>query len=242
MPENAQQPLDHLGRIIPVLYEDNHLLVVHKPAGLLVQQDKTGDWDLLRACKRYLKERYLKPGNVFLGLIHRLDRPVSGVVVLARTSKAAARISDQIRGRLVEKEYIALVSGKVEKSGTLIDHIVRGRFGSHIAPQGKRAELRYICRGSSSGASLVHIQLVTGRHHQIRVQFAHRGHPLLGDYRYAQRPRPFGREQIALHGLSYACRHPTKGEWMTFSCLPDSAWDEWRSLIHQNNWKKMSVE
>lgn len=224
--EQARPQIANAGQIVPVLYEDNHLLVVNKPTGLLVQKDSSGDPDLLTVCKYYLKERYKKPGNVYLGLVHRLDRPVSGTVVLARTSKAAARLSEQIRLRSVGKKYIALVEGEVPQQGVWVDNISRRKSQSFIDGSGKEAELRFTRRGFNNGVSLVEIILVTGRHHQIRVQFAHRGYPLLGDYRYNENARAFGEREIALHAAVYTCNHPTLQERMIFKCLPGTAWSE----------------
>ena len=230
--EQDKTQIADAGQIIPVLYEDNHLLVVNKPAGLLVQKDNSGDPDLLTLCKAYLKDRYKKPGNVYLGLVHRLDRPVSGTVVLARTSKAAARLSEQIRLRTVEKKYIALVEGEVPQQGVWVDNIRRRKSHSFIDENGKIAELRFIRKVYDGNISLVEIILVTGRHHQIRLQFAHRGHPLLGDYRYNDRAQPFGDREIALHAAAYCCSHPTRQEQMIFSCLPGMAWpNKYRALL-----------
>ena len=224
--EQTILPIDNAGQVIPVLYEDNHLLVVNKPPGLLVQKDNSGDLDLLTVCKSYLKERYRKPGNVYLGLVHRLDRPVSGTVVLARTSKAAARLSEQIRLRTVGKKYIALVEGEVPPQGVWVDNMSRRKSQSFIDDNGKKAELRFTRKACSGGVSLVEIILVTGRHHQIRLQFAHKGHPLLGDYRYNDRSQSFGEREIALHAAVYTCTHPTLKKEMIFKCLPGNAWAE----------------
>ncbi len=206
---------------IPVLYEDNHLLVVNKPAGMLIQEDRTGDLDLLRVCKQYLKEKYNKPGNVFLGLVHRLDRPVSGTVVFARTSKAAARLSEQIRNHKVEKVYLALVEGKVKREGEWTDYISRHKQHAVIDKErGKKASLFFKRRAYENNLSLVEIRLITGRHHQIRVQFASRGYPVAGDIRYGSQ-QSFIKRNIALHAKTYTCDHPTKREKMTFTCLPE---------------------
>lgn len=209
------------------LHLDNHLLVVHKPAGMLVQEDRTGDADLLTLGKAFLKERFDKPGNVFLGLVHRLDRPVSGVVALARTSKAAARLSEQFRERSPEKNYVALVEGRLLGEGTRVDHLaklgqtVRVVKPSH--PEAKRAELRYRVLGSErrreGDVSLVAVELVTGRAHQIRVQLAAMGHPILGDLRYGA-AAPFGDRALALHAAALTIEHPTQRVPMTFTAAP----------------------
>ncbi len=214
-----------------VLYLDNHLLVVAKPAGLLVQADATGDPDLLTLGKAFLKERYDKPGNVFLGLVHRLDRPVSGVVVLARTSKAASRLSDQFRRRTPEKRYLALVEGRLDGSGTREDWLVK--IDRHVriiqpgTPGAKRAELRWQVlateRTKAGALSLVEVELLTGRAHQIRVQLAALGHPIWGDLRYGA-AREFDGRNLALHSYRLTVEHPTKRERMAFSALPPQTW------------------
>jgi len=210
----------------PVLYEDNHLLVLYKPAGLLVQGDQTGDLSLLDLGKAWLKKRYSKPGQVFLGLVHRLDRPVAGVVLFCRTSKAAARLSEQFRSGQVQKHYLAIVEGRLkESSGRLIHHIERrDDRSSRLVPSptsiSQEAILSYRLLDTRRSVSLVEILLETGRHHQIRVQMAYIGHPLLGDLRYgAQAPLP--RKQIALLARRLVINHPTRREEMDFqSPLP----------------------
>jgi len=226
------------GRIIPVLYEDNHLLVVNKPAGLLVQADRTGNEDLLSLAKQYVKDHYQKPGNVFLGLIHRLDRPVSGVVVFARTSKAAGRLSGQIKEREVSKRYLALVQGRVPEEGTWQDTLERKGVNSFISSKGKKAVLSFRRLGIGGDISLVAIKLITGRHHQIRVQFASRGYPLLGDFRYAQNPRPFGNRQLSLHALSFTFSHPTKKQQLAITCRPDESWNNEMNECMGTGWEE----
>ena len=207
-----------------ILYLDNHLLVVRKPAGLLIQGDHTADKNLLDMGKAYLKGAFGKPGNVFLGLVHRLDRPVSGVVVFARTSVAARRLSDQFRRRTVEKHYIALVEGKVVKTGRLVHHIARRQTKSRIVSHaGQRAELSFERLAYRHGISCIRVNLATGRHHQIRVQFAHIGHPIVGDFKYGSR-KPFPNRAIGLHAQALRVTHPTKKERMTFEAEPESFW------------------
>ena len=183
---------------LKVLYEDNHLIAVIKPAGLATQGDETGDVCLMDVVKDYLKEKYNKPGKVFLGLLHRLDRPVSGIVLLAKTSKGASRLSEQIRNHEMKKEYSALVIGKLKnKKGTLINFLKHNEknnkaeiFDREVADS-QRAELDYEAVKEIKGNTLVKINLKTGRHHQIRAQFAHLGHPLAGDIKYgAKNPLP----------------------------------------------------
>ena len=200
----------------PVIYEDNHLLAVYKPSGLLVQGDRTGDVCLLDLGKRWLKARYHKPGKVFLGLVHRLDRPVAGVVLFARTSKAAGRLSKQFRERTVQKHYLAVVGGSVSgDADRLIDHIERRDRLSRVVPtptdRSQEARLHYTVLGRDSGKSLLMISLETGRRHQIRIQLAHMGHPLIGDLRYgAETPLPD--RQIALLAHSLSVDHPTRDD------------------------------
>ncbi len=213
-----------------ILYLDNHLLVVRKPAGMLVQGNHTGDENLLDIGKAYLKVKFNKPGNVFLGLVHRLDRPVSGVVVFARTSTSARRLSQQFRERTVKKHYVALVHGQVPKNGRIVNYIARRQTKSRIvnAPHGQRAELSYERLAYRNGVSSVRVNLATGRHHQIRVQFADMGHPVLGDFKYGSR-KPFPNRAIALHAQALIITHPTKKEPMTFKTKPETFWP--RSFI-----------
>ena len=207
-----------------ILYLDNHLLVARKPAGLLIQGDHTADENLLDLGKAYLKIAFDKPGNVFLGLVHRLDRPVSGVVVFARTSTAARRLSDQFRRRTAKKRYVALVEGKVAKTGRLVHGIARRQTKSRIVSHaGQRAELSFERLAYRRGLSHIRVNLATGRHHQIRVQFAHIGHPILGDFKYGSR-KPFPNRAIALHAQSISVTHPTKRERMTFEAEIESFW------------------
>ena len=211
---------------LDVLYSDNHLIVVYKPAGLLVQGDKTKDSTLIDEVKAYLKERFKKPGNVYLGLVHRLDRPTSGVVVFARTSKAAARLSDQFRQKKVKKIYWALLEGKVPVFGKLIHYIERRGVSSIICNEGygKRAELSFRRLHYKKNISLVEVILETGRHHQIRVQFKSAGHPVIGDLRYGA-TQMFEKGTIALHAYSIEIVHPTTKEVMTFMSLPPALWN-----------------
>ena len=198
-----------------VLYEDNHVIVVEKPINILSQSDATGDVSLYEMVQSYIKEKYQKPGNVYLGLVHRLDRPVGGVMVFARTSKAAARLSKQIQNHEMKKKYLAIVCGKLESlSGTFSDCLKRLDDGNTIvSPDGKKAELSYQVLSYHDGKSLVEISLKTGRHHQIRVQFASRGHYLLGDQRYGT----MDKTQIALFAYYLSFVHPTTKEILTFT-------------------------
>lgn len=208
-----------------VVHEDNHLLVVRKPAGILSQGDHTGDPNLLDMGKTYIKDKYNKPGKVFLGLVQRLDRPVSGVMVFARTSKAAARLSEQIRNRTIKKQYWALAEGKLSQSGQLEHHIAKRQSKSRIVdpPQGQHAKLSYQLLDYKNDISWLEIQLNTGRHHQIRIQFSHTGHPLIGDYKYGSR-KPYPNRSLALHAQSLTFTHPTTQEPLTFTTDPDNHW------------------
>lgn len=214
---------------IDILYLDNHLLVVNKPAGLLVQGDKSRDPSLLNIAKAFIKKEFDKPGDVFLGLVHRLDRPVSGVMVLARTSKAAGRLSEQFRSGNADKKYWALVEGSAEYENHLVNYLkkvpVKNYFKSKVVSKdkGQRAELKYSLRGFHKQVSWLEIDLLSGRHHQIRAQLAHAGTPILGDDRYGAK-REFIDKALALHAYSLTIAHPTKKEKMTFTANPQIKW------------------
>ena len=212
---------------LDILYRDNHLLVVVKPAGLLSQADATGDSDLLSEAKAYLKRACHRPGNVYLGLVHRLDRPVSGVMVLARTSKAASRLSAQFRDGTVRKEYLALVAGLCTGSGTCVDYLVRQNQTTHVTgsdrPGAKRAELSWQSLDSTAQASLLLVRLHTGRSHQIRAQLAHRGLPLLGDKRYGAAGAFDGRN-LALHCYRPEYSHSVTQESCWHPAPPSRTW------------------
>lgn len=207
---------------LSILYEDNHLLVVDKPAGMLSQSAGAGDEHLVLWAQRYLKERYGKPGNVYVGLVHRLDRMTSGVMVLAKTSKAAERLSRALREHEVDKRYLALVAGVTPVRDTLIDALLSDEQGSRVAPghpDAKRAELRFERHASAASpipASLIEVELGTGRKHQIRVQLAARGHPLLGDRRYGLREHDGLIPRVALHAWMIALTHPVRGDELSF--------------------------
>lgn len=205
--------------MINILYEDNHLLVVEKPINILVQSDYTQDLDLLTLLKQDLKKRYNKPGNVYLGLVHRLDRPVGGVMVFAKTSKAASRLSEQVRTHKLEKVYHAIVYGKVKEKDQLHDYLLKDTKTNMVVvdKNGKEAILDYeiINYLPKEDLSLVKIHLKTGRSHQIRVQFSSRNHPLYGDQRYNKQAKVG--EQIALFASSLSFYHPITKEKMTFT-------------------------
>ena len=214
---------------IPILFEDNHLLVINKPAGLLAQEDHTGRPDALNLCKEYIKKRYDKPGKVFLGLLHRLDRPVSGVMVFAKTSKAASRISEQIRSRKVRKRYRAVVIGNPPPNGVLEHHLEKDEKKNIVTVtdrptrKSKHAKLSFNTISSKHSLALVDINLETGRPHQIRVQFAEIDSPIWGDKRYGKQ-EPSG--SIALHAHSFTLLHPTLKEKMIFTAEPPDT-DPW---------------
>ena len=207
--------------MINIIYEDNHLLVVEKPINIPVQADKSGDEDLLMMLKKYLKEKYDKPGDVYLGLVHRLDRPVGGVMVFAKTSKAASRLSKQVKKHEFKKIYMAVIEGKVSDSGTFKDRLKKDEKTNitRVSEDGKEAELSYNLIGFVNNLSLVRISLKTGRSHQIRVQFASRKIPLYGDQKY--NPNAV-KDQIALFASKLEFKHPVTKEVMSFELpLPE---------------------
>lgn len=211
---------------LPVVYVDNHVLVVEKPAGMLSQEDRTKDMDVLTVAKQWVKVEFDKPGAVFLGLIHRLDRPVSGLMVIARTSKAAARLSEQFAKRTVKKVYVALVEGQPKKGDTYEDWLHKRDENVRVVDAEKGGAKKAILTISDvrkyGNNSLVRIDLSTGRAHQIRVQLASRGFPIVGDFRYGSRTRLDGKN-LALHAGLLAFDHPTKKDKMVFSTgVPDS--------------------
>lgn len=203
-------------REINILYEDNHLLVVEKPIYMPVCEDDSLDLDLLSVLKKYLKDKYNKPGNVYLGLVHRLDRPVGGVMVFAKTSKAASRLSKQIQDNKFEKIYYAVVEGKILDSGTFEDYLVKDSKTNttYVSDNGKYACLDYNLISYREGLSLVKIKLHTGRSHQIRVQFSSRGNPLVGDAKYNKNSDK--KTPIALFAKSLSFYHPVTKEKLTF--------------------------
>jgi RluA family pseudouridine synthase len=211
-----------------ILYIDNHMLVVNKPPGLLSQADRTGDPDLLSQARQYLKQTFNKPGNVFAGLVHRLDRPASGVLVLARTSKAAARLSEQFRNATALKKYLALVQGRVSGSGTCRDYLLkdeqqRVRIVSPDHAGARAAELDWRAVAFGPHESLLEIILKTGRSHQIRVQLAASGMPIVGDLRYGAHVR-FDGQNLALHCCCLGLAHPVRKIPMRWMAAPPPTW------------------
>lgn len=210
-----------------VIYEDNHIIVVEKTPNIPSQADKTEDIDMLTIIKEYLKEKYNKPGNVYLGLVHRLDRPVGGVMVFAKTSKAAARLSEEVRNKTFKKQYLVVVDGKLEEDrGTLEDYLLKNEKNnlSKVVKEGtknsKFASLDYevLKYNEEVNLSVLKINLHTGRHHQIRVQLSSRNHSIYGDQKYGTRGRG---KQIALWAYSLEIIHPITKEKMLFTSLPE---------------------
>lgn len=219
-----------------VLYEDNHVIVVEKKPNILSQSDITGDKDLLNLVKDYVKEKYNKPGNVYIGLVHRLDRPVGGIMVFARTSKAAKRLNDQIKKHVVKKTYVAVLDGKLDnKQGKLTNYLYKDPkiFVSKVVdenhPNAKLAELEYEVIGYYENKTIVKVNLITGRHHQIRVQFSNIGYPLYGDGLYGKE----NKEQIRLFSYRLEFIHPVTKEMMMFKLLPDWKELEDEAIIHR---------
>lgn len=202
--------------MIKILYEDNHLLVVVKPINMPVCEDSSGDVDLLTYLKGYIKDKYNKPGNVYLGLIHRLDRPVGGIMVFAKTSKCASRLSEQVRSGKLHKKYYAVICGSLRGSGVFNDKLLKDSRTNmvRVDSRGKDSSLEYSVISSKGNFSLVDINLITGRSHQIRVQFSSRGYPLYGDQRY-NKSASVG-EQIALFSYYLSFYHPISGDLIEF--------------------------
>ena len=199
-----------------VVYEDNHIIVVEKPINVPTQADDSKDLDMLTMVKEYVKEKYNKPGNVYIGLVHRLDRPVGGIMVFARTSKAAARLTEQVKNHTFKKEYYAVVEGKAKESDELRDFLLKDSKTNitKVDKNGKEAILNYNLVEYKDGYSLVNINLKTGRSHQIRVQFSSRNLPLYGDQKYNKNSKVG--EQLALFSQKITFVHPITKENITF--------------------------
>ena len=212
---------------LKILYEDNHIIVVEKKPNIPSQSDKTGDIDMLTLVKNYIKEKYNKPGNVYIGLVHRLDRPVGGIMIFARTSKSASRLSNQVREQIFKKKYLAVVDGKFEKNqGTLEDYLYkdeRHNMSKVVKKEKKNAKLakldyKVLKYNPVKDLSLVEVNLHTGRHHQIRVQLSNFGHSIFGDQKYGTRGKG---KQIALWAYELTIVHPVTKEEMTFKDYPE---------------------
>lgn len=221
---------------ITVLYEDNHLIAVYKPSGVLTQGDETGDPSMMDGVKKYLKEKYKKPGNVFLGLLHRLDRPVSGIILFARTSKGASRLSEQFRSHKVEKTYHAIILGKPkEKEGTLINYLKKDEESKKMMiykdekPGLQKAELSYEVLASDKKYSLLKVRPKTGRFHQIRAQLSFAGFPVLGDIKYGA-PSVLPDKSIALSATSLSFKLATKEEKKEIFVPPP---DSWKNILNK---------
>lgn len=209
-----------------VIYEDNHVIVVEKPVNVPSQGDKTGDIDMLSIIKEYLKEKYNKPGNVYLGLIHRLDRPVGGVMVFAKTSKAAARLSEQVRNKEFQKTYLVIADGRFEKNTDILENYLLKNERTNMSKvvnegtkNAKYAKLEYevMKYNEETNLSLVKVKLYTGRHHQIRLQLANIEHSIYGDQKYGTRGKG---KQICLWAYELSIKHPITKEEMTFNVMP----------------------
>lgn len=224
-----------------VLYDDNHIIIVSKNSSEIVQGDKTGDKPLSETVAAWIKEKYCKPGNVFVGVTHRLDRPVSGVVVFAKTSKALSRLNDMFRDGNVSKRYLAIVKNLPPKpEGELTHWLVRNEKQNRSyaydseKPGSKKAVLKYRLLGSSVNYHLLEVELLTGRHHQIRCQLAKMGCPIKGDLKYgAERSNPDA--SISLHAYCVSFEHPVSHKRITvYAPIPgDSLWQSFRDVIPQ---------
>lgn len=205
---------------VKVLCEDNHIIIAVKPAGVLSQSDGSNSPDMLTILKAYIKDKYAKPGEVYLGLVHRLDRPVSGVMVFARTSKAASRLSEQIRNNRVDKIYRCVVQGALGGSGRLENYISKDEKNNIVTvsdkekPGFKACFLDYKAIETIEGMTLVEIKLGTGRSHQIRAQMSHFGYPLIGDQKYGKKDNIA--KDIALQAFRLSFEHPVKRENISF--------------------------
>lgn len=214
---------------LEILFEDNHLLAVNKPAGVLSQEDHTGKPDLLRLCKEYLQKTSNNYREPFLGLLHRLDKPVSGVMLFAKTSKAAARISEQIRKRSIKKTYLTVVEGSPPKNGMLQDYLLKDSRTNTVSVasvqnrQAKKAELIYLNLAAKNNLSLLKVTLITGRPHQIRVQLSHLGYPILNDKKYGSKSNG----SLLLHASELAFEHPTLKSKTIVKCTPPYT-DAWK--------------
>jgi len=221
---------------LDIVYEDNHLLVINKTSGMLVQSDRTEDICLLDMAKDYIKQKYNKPGNVFLGLVHRLDRPVSGLVILAKTSKALTRMTEQFRQNRIQKYYWAITDRMLpEIEGSLVNWLIKDRQKNLVSTFSKekagsvKAELEYRVLSNINSLYLSEVRLITGRFHQIRAQFSAAGCPIVGDLKYGfKSPNPD--QSICLHARKLFFRHPVRNEEINLVAplWPKPCWDVFR--------------
>jgi len=216
-----------------IIFIDNHLIAVTKPAGLLTQPDRNTDESLIDQTRQWIKEKYNKPNNIFLGLVHRLDRNVSGVVLFARTSKAASRLSKQFREGTPKKHYRAIVLGKLKEEHTTLVHYLRKEKSLRATvfpretPTAKRSELSYEVINSLEKKSLLEVSLSTGRFHQIRAQMAFIGHPIIGDVKYGA-PEPLPNQEIALYAHKLVFSHPVSNEEITLTAPEPKTWEQFK--------------
>jgi len=216
-----------------VIYIDNHIIAVIKPTGLLTQTDFNNDKSLINQTRQWIKKKYQKPNNIFLGLVHRLDRNVSGVVLFARTSKAASRLSKQFREGTIKKYYRSIVLGKLkEVRGTLVHHLRKEKsLKATVFPRetifAKRSELSYEVIDLLENDTLVEIILSTGRFHQIRAQMAFIGHPIMGDVKYGA-PKPLLNQEIALYACKLIFNHPISNEEITLTAPEPKTWKQFK--------------
>lgn len=222
-----------------IIYEDNHIIVVEKPAGILSQADNSNDMDILTLVKRYIKEKYNKKGDVFLGLVHRLDTVTSGLMVFARTSKAASRLSEQMRQNSIKKMYLAVFEEKInQKKGSYTDYLIKDTKRNIVKTtsnknEGKLAMLNYEVLETIDNKSLVKIELITGRSHQIRVQFSSRSYHIYGDAKYGAKNKD--KKSIALYAYELSIIHPTKKEEMIFKSIPKNyPFNEFSNIINKD--------
>ena len=216
-----------------IIFIDNHLIAVTKPAGLLTQPDRNTDESLIDQTRQWIKEKYNKPNNIFLGLVHRLDRNVSGVVLFARTSKAASRLSKQFREGTPKKHYRAIVLGKLKEEHTTLVHYLRKEKSLRATvfpretPTAKRSELSYEVINALENKSLLEVSLSTGRFHQIRAQMAFIGHPIIGDVKYGA-PDPLPNQEIALYAHKLVFSHPVSNEEITLTAPEPKTWEQFK--------------
>lgn len=222
--------------MLNVIYEDNHILVVIKPQNVPTQEDSSGDKDMLTLIKEYIKEKYDKPGNVYVGLVHRLDRPTGGVMVFAKTSKAAARLTEAIKSNEITKTYLTIVNGvpKVKKQ-KLVNYLKKNEKTNIVSVVGpavsgaKYAELNYETLSSLNGTSLLSVNLITGRSHQIRAQLSHMGNHIYNDFKYGSKTKG----NLMLWAYKLVLLHPTTKQKMTFTVFPElvGAWKTYENTL-----------